>query len=68
MSDPNYSLKPGTRVELHPGLDAWMQGDRYGEITGARYSNLAGAYRYTVKLDKSGRLLRLPFDRVMPLD
>lgn len=68
MEDANYSLKPGTRVELHPGLDAWMQGDRYGEVIGVRYSNLAGAPRYTVRLDKSGRLLRLPYDRVQVID
>ncbi len=22
----------GNRVELHPGLDRWMMGDRYGDV------------------------------------
>jgi len=46
------------RVQLHPGTDAWMQGDRYGVVVGVgRSKNL------TVKLD-SGREIRLPEDRV----
>jgi len=47
----------GTRVELHPATDEWMQGDRYGEIVG-----FAGRNSYPqdvkVKLDKSGRVRR----------
>ena len=33
MNDFTLSdLDEGMRVELHPGTDAWMSGDRYGEI------------------------------------
>lgn len=41
----------GMRVELHPGTDAWMSGDRYGEIVkiGRKYLH--------VKMDRSGRTL-----------
>ena len=44
----------GYRVQLHPGTDAWMRGDRYGEVVklGKRYLH--------VKMDKSGRTLRVP--------
>lgn len=40
------------RVEVHPGTDAWMQGDRYGEIVklGTKYAH--------IRMDRSGRLLR----------
>jgi len=41
------------RVELHPATDAWMQGDRFGEIVfiGRKYVH--------VKMDWSGRTLKL---------
>jgi hypothetical protein len=26
------SIPIGQRVELHPGMDAWMMGDRYGVV------------------------------------
>jgi len=50
-------LEPGTRVECHPGTDAWMQGDRYGEV---KTQNASGMV--TVEMDKSGRKLRFPAD------
>ena len=43
----------GMRVELHPGMDAWMAGDRYGTIVKVTRQ------RIHVRLDKSGRTLRL---------
>ncbi|HYB34977.1 MAG TPA: hypothetical protein VEF72_03760 [Mycobacterium sp.] len=38
----------GDRVELHPGLDAWMQGDRYGEVAKVTPTHVH------VKMDRSG--------------
>jgi len=54
---PAWSVPLGTRVELHPGLDAWMQGDRYGEVVKVTRAAIH------IRLDKSGRTLRLPEDR-----
>lgn len=48
----------GRRVELHPGLDAWMRGDRYGVVT--KCGRAGSVY---VKLDKSGKTVRLPEGR-----
>ncbi len=43
----------GKRVELHPALDLWMMGDRFGTVV------KAGRTYYSVKMDKSGRTVRL---------
>ena len=43
----------GRRVQLHPANDAWMQGDRFGEIV-----KIGGRYIH-IKMDKSGRTLAL---------
>lgn len=42
----------GMRIEAHPATDAWMSGDKYGEVqkVGRKYVH--------VKMDKSGRTLR----------
>lgn len=45
-------FKKGQRVQLHPGTDRWMRGDRYGEIFGIGRRYLA------VKMDKSGDIVR----------
>lgn len=47
------NLKIGARVELHPGLDLWMRGARYGVIVGAVWSlEKPGAISvYKVKMD-----------------
>jgi hypothetical protein len=45
----------GRRVQLHPCTDFWMQGDRYGEVTGV-YPDIEVV---RVKMDVSGRSLRL---------
>jgi len=54
------------RVELHPGTDDWMRGDRYGEIirTGRRRS---GELFAVVRLDKSGRHRRINLDQLTEL-
>ena len=46
----------GDRVEISPRYDAWMQGDKYGEVT--RALRVSGVY--FVKLDKTGRTGKLP--------
>ena len=70
-------LPNGTRVQLHPATDAWMQGDRYGEIVGLGnrreyVDRSTGEHTfmrpYRVKLDKSGRIVRLHPDWVYPID
>ena len=43
----------GQRVELHPATDAWMRGDRYGEIR--KVTRKA----YHIAMDRSGRVLRV---------
>lgn len=47
------SLDVGRRAQLAPHTDAWMRGDRYGDIVGATKTHLR------VKMDKSGRTLRI---------
>lgn len=44
---------PGTRVELHPATNAWMKGDRYGEVLGEGKNQSI----IRVKMDKSGKTL-----------
>lgn len=44
--------QPGDRVQLHPGTDQWMQGDRYGEVVKVQPSGAV-----LVKMDRSGRTL-----------
>ena len=39
----------GRRVELHPATDAWMMGDRYGEVVDV------GRKYLWVKMDRSGK-------------
>lgn len=45
--------KVGDRVEVHPAMDAWMMGDRYGEIVkiGRKYVH--------IKMDKSGKIYKV---------
>jgi len=47
----------GTRVELHPATDAWMRGDRWGEVVAVMCRR--GRVCYRVKMDRSGRVLRV---------
>jgi hypothetical protein len=51
----------GQRVALHPATDAWMMGDRYGELIkiGRRYLH--------VRCD-SGAVRRFPPSLVKPVD
>ena len=47
-------LRIGHRVELHPGTDRWMMGDRFGRV---EKFDKRGVMVY-VRLDKSGKLLK----------
>jgi hypothetical protein len=42
----------GNRVQAHPATDAWMMGDRFGEIV------VIGSKLVHVRMDRSGRLLK----------
>jgi hypothetical protein len=42
----------GKRVQLHPALDRWMMGDRYGDIVKTTRTHVH------VHLDRSGQTLR----------
>jgi hypothetical protein len=48
----------GDRVELHPATDAWMSGDRYGEVT------KIGRFYLYVRMDRSKLLRRLTPDKI----
>ena len=45
----------GKRVEIAPHLDEWMRGDRFGAIERVTRRSIH------VRMDKSGRLLKFPF-------
>ena len=56
-------MRIGERVELSPGTDAWARGDRYGEIV-AVVERCGQVTSVRVKMDRSGRVLRLDPSRV----
>lgn len=59
------SLFPsGQRVASHPSTDAWMQGERYGEVVQVGRLTLT----VSVKLDKSGKLRRFQPRDLEPID
>ena len=43
----------GMRAELHPATDAWMRGDRYGDIVSV--SKRTRSFR--IRMDRSGKIL-----------
>jgi hypothetical protein len=51
----------GTRVQAHPATDAWMMGNRYGEIV------KVGSKLVHVKMDKSGKVLRFTPNLLLPI-
>lgn len=46
------------RVEIHPATDAWMMGDRFGEIVAV------GRKYLSVRMDRSGRVLKFAPSRI----
>jgi len=64
---PN-TLPKGARVQLHAATDYWMQGDRYGTVTGYGHRRMYrdstdGSVYFMqpvrVRLDVSGRTVRV---------
>ena len=51
-------FKVGDRVELHPATDAWMSGDRYGEVINI------GRFYLHVRMDRSKLLRKLTPDKI----
>ena len=56
--DSGETVKIGDRVELQPSLDAWMFGDRYGEVV------KIGTKLIHVLCDRSGRVRKLHPSRI----
>jgi hypothetical protein len=54
----SFVLDIGDRIELHPATDAWMSGDRYGEVRkfGKKYVH--------VLMDRSNRTHRVTPDNI----
>ena len=62
MTNTNlYDSLIGTRVELSPSTDWWMRGARYGTIV------RAGKTYMRVKLDATGRVVRIHGDLLQPI-
>jgi hypothetical protein len=57
MVQKRIAVNVGQRVQISPAYDAWLQGDRFGEVIKVT------AKTVYVKLDKSGRTLRIPHTR-----
>lgn len=53
MSTCTQEVIVGDRVELHPATDAWMMGDRYGDVV------KVGAKLVHVRMDRSGKVRKL---------
>ncbi len=51
-------FKPGQLVELCPGCDRWMMGDRFGAVVGVKDNSVR------VRLHRSGKTLPFPPDRL----
>ncbi len=56
---PSFAIDIGSRVQLHPATDAWMSGDRYGEVA------KIGRKWIHVKMDRSGRTLKVDFENII---
>jgi len=65
MATRDYRI--GMRAELHPATDAWMRGDRYGDIVSVSAksrsfidpSDPRNGRIFAVRMDRSGRILRV---------
>ena len=57
----------GMRAELHPATDAWIQGDRYGDIVSVSKRERSfldptdprNGRTFRIRMDRSGRILRV---------
>lgn len=57
-----HAFPVGRRVESHPATDAWMRGDRYGEVI------KVGRTWIYVYMDRSGRVLKFTPDNLTSVD
>ena len=51
-------VDPGQRVQTHPATDEWMSGDKYGTVVGPPLQCACHPCHVSVKMDRSGRVLR----------
>lgn len=58
MNKTDFEYEAGDRVELHPVTDAWMQGDKFGQI------ERVGLHFVYVRMDRSLRLRRISFENI----
>lgn len=59
-------MNAGDRVEIHPAMDRWMMGDRYGTVVRIIPSR-RGEDRVSILMDRSGRTIRTPIGNVTVL-
>ena len=52
----------GQSVQLHPALDTWMRGDRYGTVV--KLPHVAASNTYRVHLDKSDKTVKVHADNL----
>lgn len=60
------NVKPGDRAELHPATDAWMRGDRFGMVVDVLPMGRNPSERVLIRMDVSGKLLRVHPANVRP--
>ena len=53
----------GKRVELHPATDAWMMGDRYGDVVDIMRNG-----NFKIRMDKSKKIRTVPPALFMGID
>jgi hypothetical protein len=61
MSKSSEHYLAGKRVQLHPSTDAWMMGDRYGQVQRVT----KGKHGYDIAhvlMDRSNKVRRVPVD------
>ena len=59
-------MNTGDRVELHPAMDRWMMGDRYGTVVRIIPSR-KGEDRVSILMDRSGKTIRTLISNVTVL-
>jgi hypothetical protein len=61
-------FKLNQRVQIAPAYDAWMQGDRFGEILRFRRSVDRTRTIATLVMDRSKRRIRIDVEDLTPCD
>lgn len=57
-----HGFRKGDRVQAHPATDAWMSGDRYGDVSSVT------ATKVRVRMDRSGRVRSFAPHNLLPVD